>query len=99
MMLNAPFLELAYFVGEANLKQAIDKVRIETPLEGAGQKFMAPGVIGIAGPVEQLAVRGGVMELRTEGEAFCGEPNVNSNRELGPLATLRTESSSTLRVF
>jgi hypothetical protein len=26
-MLNAPFLELAYFVGEANLKQAIDKVR------------------------------------------------------------------------
>jgi hypothetical protein len=75
MMLNAPFLELAYFVGEANLKQAIDKVRIETPLEGAGQKFMAPGVIGIAGPVEQLAVRGGVMELRTEGEAFCGEPS------------------------
>jgi len=75
MMLNAPFLELAYFVGEENLKQAIDKVRAETPLEGAGQKFRAPIVIGIAGPVEQLAVRGGVMELRTEGEAFCGEPS------------------------
>jgi hypothetical protein len=75
MMLNAPFLELAYFVGEANLKQAIDKVKAETPFEGVGQKFTAPNVIGIAGPVEQLAIRGGVVELRTEGEAFCGEPS------------------------
>jgi hypothetical protein len=75
MMLSAPFLELAYFVGEANMKQAIDKVRAETPLEEAGRKFTAPGVIGIAGPVEELAVRGGVMELRTEGEVFCGKPS------------------------
>ena len=75
MVLTAPLLELAYFVGEANMKQAIDTVRAETPLEGAGQKFTAPSVVGIAGPVEQLAVRGGVMELRTEGEAFCGKSN------------------------
>jgi hypothetical protein len=75
MMLNAPFLELAYFVGEANLVRVIDKVRAETPLEGAGRKFTAPNVIGIAGPVEQLAIRGGTIELRTEGEAFCGEPS------------------------
>jgi hypothetical protein len=74
MMLNAPFLELAYFVGEANMKRAIDKVRAETALEGAGRKFTAPSVIAIAGPVEQLAIRDGVMELRTEGEAFCGKP-------------------------
>ncbi len=73
-MLDAPFLELAYFVGETNMKQAIDKIRVETPLEGTGRKFTAPGVIGIAGPVEQLAARGGVMELRTEGEALCGKP-------------------------
>jgi hypothetical protein len=88
MMLDAPFLELAYFVGEANLKQAIDKMRIETPLEGAGQKFIAPGVIGIAGPVEQLAVRGGVIELRTEGEAFCGRPGrlKPRSRTLGKIA-------------
>ncbi|MCC8967785.1 hypothetical protein H8A95_37125 [Bradyrhizobium sp. Pear76] len=70
--MDAPFLELAYFVGEANLKQALDKVRAETPLQGAGGKFTASNVIGIAGPVEQLVVRGGVVELRTEGEAFCG---------------------------
>ena len=75
MMLSAPFLELAYFVDEANIKHAIDKVRAETPLEEAGRLFTAPNVIGIAGPVEQLAVRGGVIELRTDGEAFCGKPN------------------------
>ena len=75
MILNAPLLELAYFVGEANMKGAIDKVRAETALEGVGRKLTAPSVIGIAGPVEQLAVRDGVMELRTEGEAFCGEPS------------------------
>jgi hypothetical protein len=75
MELSPPFLELAYFVGEANIEQAIDKVRAETPLEEAGRKFTAPGVIGIAGQLEKMAVRGGVMELRTDGEAFCGRPN------------------------
>jgi hypothetical protein len=74
MTLNPPFLELAYFVGEANMNRAIDKVRAGTPLQGDERKFTAPNVIGITGPVEQLAVRGGVMQLRTEGDAFCGEP-------------------------
>ncbi|UGA42757.1 hypothetical protein HU230_0031385 [Bradyrhizobium quebecense] len=90
-MLDAPFLELAYFVGEANLEQALDKVRAETPLEGAARKFTASNVIGIAGPAEQLAVRGGVIELRTEGEAFCG-PSARLDpraRRLGNIAYRR----------
>jgi hypothetical protein len=82
MIMNAPFLELAYFVGEANMKGAIDKVRVETAVEGFGRKFTAPSVIGIAGPAEQLAIRGGVMELRTEGEVFCGRRG-----QLNPRAT------------
>jgi len=96
MMLNAPFLELAYFVGEANLKQAIDKVRAETPLEGAGQKFRAPNVIGIAGPVEQLAVRG--WNCAPKARPFA-ESRVASNREFGHWAILRTAGSFTLQVF
>ena len=75
MMLNAPFLELAFFVGEANMNRAIHKVSAGTALKGIGRKFTAPNVIGIAGPAEQLAIRGGVMELRTEGGGFCGAPS------------------------
>ena len=87
-MLNAPFLELAYFVGERNIPASVERLRSELFLKGTAPKFSAPDAIGIAGPAEQMAVRGGVIELRTEGESFCSEPGRSKPQadRLGPIA-------------
>ncbi len=71
-MLDAPFLELAYFVGEFNMARAIDAIKSKFHLCGSSPKFAAPSAIGIAGDREELVVRGGVVEFRSEGGAFSG---------------------------
>jgi hypothetical protein len=71
-MLNAPLLSLAWYVGESNITHAVEAVSQATPVRGSAPTFVAPGSVGIGRRNEELVIRGGKLELRAEGEAFCG---------------------------
>jgi hypothetical protein len=81
--LDPPFLELAYYVGSASVSRAVELlagVRDGSP----PKKMLFPHAVGISNKVEELELYGGVLVLRTEGEAFCG-PDIHTKkaRELG----------------
>ncbi len=52
----------------------MDKLRADLRLVEQGAVFQAPNAVGLARDREQVAVRGGIIEIRTEGERFCGPP-------------------------
>lgn len=81
--LDPPFLELAYYLGSASVSRAVEL--LAGVRDGSlPKKMVLPHAVGISNKPEELELYGGVLVLRTEGEAFCG-PAVHTERarELG----------------
>jgi hypothetical protein len=70
--LNPPFLELEYYVGPAELETTIHRLVDGLQPGLVPSKLVIPNAVGLSPKPEELAVKGGVVILRTEGEAFCG---------------------------
>ena len=71
--LDPPFLELEYYVGQAELETTIHRL-VDGLQPGLVPSYLViPKAVGLLSQKpEELAVKGGVVILRTEGEAFCG---------------------------
>jgi hypothetical protein len=81
--LDPPFLELEYYVGLAELETIVHRL-VDGPQPGlVPSKFVIPNAIGLSSKLEELEVKGGVVILRTEGEAFCG-PFRNDRTRFSP---------------
>jgi hypothetical protein len=70
--LDPPFLELEYYVGPAGLETTVHRLVHGLQLDLVPSTFVIPGAVGLIPKPEELVVKGGVVMLRTEGEAFCG---------------------------
>lgn len=71
-MLDAPFLELQYYVGTADVGNAVNLLADGIARGVVPRKLVVPNVIGLSAKPEEVEVLGGIVVLRTEGEAFCG---------------------------
>jgi len=77
-ILDAPFLELAYYVGEAALDASLQKL-IPDFLPGTVPVVLsALNAVGLVDKPELIEARHGTIVLRTEGEPFCGTARRNS---------------------
>ncbi len=72
MGLDAPFLELAYYVGLRGTQRAMATISNRDPVDVGPARLSLPNLIGISSSPEELEVMGSVVVVRTEGEAFCG---------------------------
>jgi len=76
-----PFLELEYYVGQAELETTIHRL-VDGLQPGLVPSYLViPNAVGLSQKSEELVVRGGVVILRTEGLAFCG-PFRDNRRQL-----------------
>lgn len=84
--LNPPFLELEYYVGQAELETTVHRLVDGLQPGLVPSMLVIPNAVGLSLKPEELVVRGGVVILRTEGEAFCGPFRDNRTRlkKLGP---------------
>jgi hypothetical protein len=78
--IHAPFLELAYFVGDAALEASLRKLVPEIQPGIVPKKIRVPNAVGLVGGREEIEVRNGTILLRTEGEAFSGSARKNAMR-------------------
>jgi hypothetical protein len=70
--LEPPFLELQYYLGRAEVGSAL-RVLVDNIRDGViPAKLVVPNAVGLSQKAEEIEVVGGVVVLRTEGEAFCG---------------------------
>lgn len=76
--MDAPFLDLAYYLGAERVDHARVKL-VAARTEGKG------AIIGLPGRAEEVLVAAGSIILRTEGEDFCGgmRADVSQLRMLG----------------
>jgi len=78
--LNAPFLELEYYVGPTELETTVHRL-VDGLQPGIVPSYLViPKAVGLSPKPEELVVRGGVVILRTEGLAFCGPFRDNRRR-------------------
>jgi hypothetical protein len=70
--LDPPFLELEYYVGRTELETTVHRLVDGVQARLVPSKLVIPNAVGISSKLEELEVIGGVVILRTEGEAFCG---------------------------
>ena len=70
--LDPPFLELEYYVGQDELETTVHRLVDGLQPGLIPSELVIPNAIGLSPKPEELVVRGGVVILRTEGEAFCG---------------------------
>jgi hypothetical protein len=70
--LNPPFLELEYYVAQAELETTVRRLVDGLQPGLVPSKLSIPNAVGLSPKLEELEVRGGVVILRTEGGAFCG---------------------------
>lgn len=71
-VLDPPFLELEYYVGRAELETTVHRL-VDGLQPGLVPSILViPNAVGLIPKPEELVIRGGVVILRTEGEAFCG---------------------------
>jgi hypothetical protein len=70
--LDPPFLELEYYVGRNELETTVHRLVDGVQPGLVPDKLVIPNAVGLSPKLEELVVRGGVVMLRTEGEAFCG---------------------------
>jgi hypothetical protein len=78
--LDPPFLELEYYVGLAELEATVHRLVDGPQPRPVPSKLVIPNAVGLSPNLEELVVRGGVVILRTEGEAFCGPFRDNRKR-------------------
>jgi hypothetical protein len=71
-VLDPPFLELEYYVGRAELETTVHRLVDGLQPGLVPSKLVISNAVGLSPKPEELAVKGGVVILRTEGEAFCG---------------------------
>ncbi len=72
LTLDPPFLELEYYVGRAELETTVHRLVDGLQPGFVPSMLVIPNAVGLSPKPEELVVRGGVVILRTEGEAFCG---------------------------
>jgi hypothetical protein len=70
--LDAPYLELEYFVGYAGVDRAVRALVPGLPPSGVAAELVVPNVVGIAGRAERVLKKPGIVVLRTTGGAFSG---------------------------
>jgi hypothetical protein len=70
--LDPPFLELEYYVGRAEMETTVHRLVNGLQPGLVPSELVIPNAVGLSPKPEELAVKGGVVILRTEGEAFCG---------------------------
>jgi hypothetical protein len=72
-MVEAPYLDLAYFVGNAGLEKAARSLVSSITVLNVPSRQVIPGVVGVTSRDEELITTDkGVLILRTEGDLFCG---------------------------
>lgn len=84
-MLDAPFLELQYYLERSCVGDAINLLVDGIARDVVPGKLVVPNVVGLSAKPEEIEVIGAVLVLRTEGEAFCGPARENraNLRKLG----------------
>jgi hypothetical protein len=70
--LDPPFLEFEYYFGRAELETTVHRLVDGVQPCLVPSKLAISNAVGLSLKLEELVVRGGVVILRTEGEAFCG---------------------------
>ncbi|HTN89594.1 MAG TPA: hypothetical protein VL242_38215 [Sorangium sp.] len=78
--MDAPFLELSFYVGTAGVKPALEALVANLPPGILPRKLRLPNMVGLIEEAEEIEVLGGVVVLRTEGEAFCGAARTKVGR-------------------
>jgi hypothetical protein len=71
-ILDPPFLELEYYVRRTELETTVHRLVDGVQPGLVPSKLVIPNAVGLIPKPEELVIRGGVVILRTEGEAFCG---------------------------
>ncbi|WP_148314475.1 hypothetical protein [Sorangium cellulosum] len=54
------------------MKPALDVLIANLPPGSLPRKLRLPNMVGLIEEAEEIEVHGGIVVLRTEGEAFCG---------------------------
>lgn len=68
--MEAPYLELQYYVGD-RVREAARELAPNMPPNA--KRIAAAGLVGLISEPEELECIGGVLVLRTAGDAFCGQ--------------------------
>lgn len=71
-MLCPPYLELQYFVGKEGVASAVHALVKGVAENVTPRKLVVRDVVGLSSKSEEVEIIGGIVVLRTEGEAFCG---------------------------
>jgi hypothetical protein len=69
--LDPPFLELAFYLGEANV-DAHGPVLTPNIDTVAPRKLGVAGAVGLVDEAQEVEIQRGIMIFRTEGQNFCG---------------------------
>lgn len=78
--MDAPFLELSFYVGTAGVKPALDALVANMSPGILPRKIRLPNIVGLIQGAEEIEVLGGIVVLRSEGEAFCGAARAKVGR-------------------